>query len=175
MTELEIKIMRRLFNARQMRASHSFGGAVADCRRVCIAPSPIQDLGLAHQFIAAYQTLYPEQDILLLRKEAGVRKASLGKVTEVGVGPQDQHLWGLWRSPQIQMLKQYRINLLIDLDIHFNPLYAFLCRRLDPAFRLCFAKPGSEDFYNLEYTGRPQAVYAERLQGLLQFLANLKA
>ena len=174
MTALEETLIRTLLNPRQMHASRSFASAVAESKTVCVAPSPQQDLGLARQFISAFQSLYPGKRVVLLRK-APQTAATDESIQEVAIGPVDQRLWTLWRSPQIHTLGKMRIDLFIDLDPHFNPLYAFLCRRLNPPLRLTFAKPKSEDYYNLEYTGRPQAFYAERLEGLVHFLAQFQS
>lgn len=86
------------------------------------------------------------------------------------IGLASQNLLDLWRNPEIKRLMGQHFDLLIDIDPNANAAYQFLCRRLNIPMRIALAKPHSDAFYNLEYTGRQQAPYMERLEGLLNFL-----
>jgi len=84
------------------------------------------------------------------------------------------NFWNTLRSPTLKELKILKIDILLDLDPEFNLLNIYLSQILHPPLRISFVKNKSNFFYNLQYKGKPDASYAESIQGLLEFLKSFR-
>jgi len=133
--------------------------------RILITVSPTGKPAEAKAFEAAFQKRFKGKKTQLL--VTGAQAPTKGPM--INIGPAHQSLWTLWRHPQINTLRKQHFDLLIDID-PANRGYQFLCGRLNIPMRIALTKPQIDPYYNLEYSGRAQAPYAQRLEGLLDFL-----
>ena len=82
-------------------------------------------------------------------------------------------LWNCLRSQTLKTLLDKNWDAILDLDVQYSTLTAYLCRRIQPGICIGFQKPYSHRLFNLEYKNKSTDQYAKRLDGLFAFLKQL--
>lgn len=109
--------------------------------------------------------LYPEETINGCKMDTDIEKDDPKKI--------NYNPLHLIKSDYLNKLNNQKCNVFIDLDPNVNLLNIVLCRKLNPAVRISFDKPGSNHFYNIRYNFNPQKSYSENRTHLYNFLQSM--
>ena len=93
--------------------------------------------------------------------------------TVIQYNEKNRNLWRILRSEHIKKYCENHFDVILDLDPHFNPLSAYLCRVLYPSIRIGLTKPFSHWSFNFQYDGRINSTYSHRLDGLFHSIKTL--
>lgn len=124
--------------------------------------------------IADITSLFPKEGLVVLYSDQkGIKTRPSPNNTINSLNISEKNPWNIIRSPALKQLAQNRFDVLLDMNPEFSLLNIYLCRLLRPPVRICFPKPYSEHYYNLQYNGKPNTPYPQKLEGLFQFLKSL--
>lgn len=142
--------------------------------RVLISCPPGKEHVSCSKAIAHITSLFPGEGLVVLypdHEEIKTHPSPNNAIHFMNIS--EKYLWNIIRSRALKQLAQHRFDVLLDMDPEFSLLNIYLCRLLRPPVRICFPKPYSEHYYNLQYNGKPNTPYPQKLEGLFQFLQSL--
>jgi len=89
---------------------------------------------------------------------------------EEGTYHYTSNIKNILQSQSIKNLTVSKFDVLIDLDPLFNLPAIYLTRRLNPDVCICFDKPFTKPFYNLNFNGVEGSSHEDKIKELCKFL-----
>jgi hypothetical protein len=167
-------LIRFFFHPFPRNRSIDFKTQLKKTNRVLISCPPGKEHVSFSKAITDIVSLFPKEGLVVLTPDReGIKTHPSPNNAIHSMYISEKNPWNIIRSPALKQLAQHRFDVLLDMDPEFSLLNIYLCRLLRPPVRICFPKPYSEHYYNLQYNGKPNTPYPQKIEGLFQFLQSL--